>query len=100
MTKEEIVKEVAGATGVDRKEVAAIVESLMDSVKKSVAAGEPVYLRGFGTFSLKHRAAKPARKASAPAPKKDSFADIPSSSDKTAFVYEDDDDSFIPRRKK
>ena len=45
-------------------------------------------------------AAKPARKTSAPAPKKDSFADIPSSSDKTAFVYEDDDDSFIPRRKK
>ena len=45
-------------------------------------------------------AAKPARKASAPAPKKASFADIPSSSDKTPFVYEDDDDSFIPRRKK
>ncbi|MBO5545950.1 MAG: integration host factor subunit beta [Bacteroidales bacterium] len=65
MTKEEIVKEVAGATGVDRKEVAAIVESLMDSVKKSVAAGEPVYLRGFGTFSLKHRAAKPARNITA-----------------------------------
>ena len=65
MTKEEIVKEVASATGVDRKEVAAIVESFMDSVKKSVSAGEPVYLRGFGTFSQKHRAAKPARNITA-----------------------------------
>ena len=44
-------------------------------------------------------AAKPARKASAPA-KKESFADIPVSSGKAeAFEYEDDD-SFIPRRKK
>ncbi len=65
MTKDEIVKEVAVATGVDRKEVAAIVESFMDSVKKSVSVGEPVFLRGFGTFSLKHRAAKPARNITA-----------------------------------
>ena len=65
MTKEEIVKEVAGATGVDRKEVATIVESFMESVKNSVSAGEPVFLRGFGTFSLKHRAAKPARNITA-----------------------------------
>ena len=65
MTKEEIVKEVAGATGVDRKEVAAIVESFMESVRNSVASGEPVFLRGFGTFSLKHRAAKPARNITA-----------------------------------
>jgi DNA-binding protein HU-beta len=65
MTKEEIVKEVAVATGVDRKEVAAIVESFMESVRNSVASGEPVFLRGFGTFSLKHRAAKPARNITA-----------------------------------
>lgn len=65
MTKEEIVKEVAGATGVDKKEVAAIVESFMESVRNSVASGEPVFLRGFGTFSLKHRAAKPARNITA-----------------------------------
>ncbi|MCR4824000.1 MAG: integration host factor subunit beta [Bacteroidales bacterium] len=65
MTKEEIVKEVAEATGVERKEVAAIVESFMESVKGSVTAGESVFLRGFGTFSLKHRAAKPARNITA-----------------------------------
>ena len=64
MTKEEIVKEVADATGVERKEVAAIVESFIESVKGSVSAGEPVFLRGFGTFGLKHRAAKPARNIS------------------------------------
>lgn len=65
MTKEEIVKEVANTTGVERKEVAAIVESFMESVKSSVVSGEPVFLRGFGTFGLKHRAAKPARNITA-----------------------------------
>jgi len=44
-------------------------------------------------------APKPSRKAQAPAPKKDTY-DIPSGSGKLdAFDY-DDDDSFIPRRKK
>ena len=37
----------------------------MESVRNSVASGEPVFLRGFGTFSLKHRAAKPARNITA-----------------------------------
>ena len=65
MTKEEIVKEVAESTGVERKEVAAIVESFIESVKGSVSAGEPVFLRGFGTFGLKHRAAKTAQNITA-----------------------------------
>lgn len=65
MTKEEIVKEVAAATGIDKREVAAIVENFMASIKNSVSAGEPVFLRGFGTFNLVHRAAKPARNITA-----------------------------------
>ncbi len=65
MTKAEIVKSVAKSTGIEQEAVAAIVESFMESIKGSVSAGEPVYLRGFGTFGLKHRAAKPARNISA-----------------------------------
>ena len=30
-------------------------------VKDSIAKGEPVYLRGFGSFIIKHRAEKAAR---------------------------------------
>ena len=37
----------------------------METIKGSLIQGEPVYLRGFGTFGIKHRAAKPARNITA-----------------------------------
>lgn len=61
MTKAEIVNEISQKTGVDRKEVLQIVEGFMDSVKTSLANGKNVYLRGFGSFVVKHRAEKVAR---------------------------------------
>ncbi len=61
MTKAEIVNEISRKTGVDNKEVLQIVEGFMDSVKESLAHGENVYLRGFGSFILKHRAEKVGR---------------------------------------
>lgn len=61
MTKAEIVSEISDRTGLEKGAVIACVESFMDVVKESMAKGENVYLRGFGTFSLKKRAAKTAR---------------------------------------
>lgn len=61
MTKAEIVNEISLKTGTDRKEALQIVEGFMDSVKESLVNGENVYLRGFGSFTLKHRAEKVAR---------------------------------------
>lgn len=61
MTKAEIVNEISLKTGTDRKEVLQIVESFMDNVKISLANGENVYLREFGSFIVKHRAEKVAR---------------------------------------
>lgn len=61
MTKAEIVNEISQKTGVDRKEVLQIVEGFMESVKTSLANGKNVYLRGFGSFVVKHRAEKVAR---------------------------------------
>lgn len=61
MTKAEIVNEVAKTTGVEKSTVLSVVEAFMDSVKASVSKGEPVYLRGFGSFIVKHRAEKAAR---------------------------------------
>ena len=61
MTKAEIVSEVAKATGVENTAVQTVVEAFMESVKGSVVKGEPVYLRGFGSFIIKHRARKAAR---------------------------------------
>lgn len=61
MTKADIVNEVSKATGVEKAQVLAIVEAFMDTVKDSVAANNPVYLRGFGSFIVKRRAQKVAR---------------------------------------
>ena len=61
MTKAEIVNEVAKATGIEKTTVSAVVEGFMESVKGSLAKGNPVYLRGFGSFIIKHRAEKAAR---------------------------------------
>lgn len=64
MTKAEIVSEISSKTGLDRKVVLNTVEALMESVKESLAKGEEVYFRGFGSFIIKHRAEKTARNIS------------------------------------
>ena len=61
MTKAEIVNEVAKATGIEKATVQTVVEGFIESVKDSVSKGNPVYLRGFGSFIIKHRAKKTAR---------------------------------------
>ena len=61
MTKAEIVNQVAKATGIEKVTVQSVVEATMDSIKASLVNGEPVYLRGFGSFIVKHRAQKAAR---------------------------------------
>ena len=64
MTKAEIVNEIAKSTGVERIKVQSIVEGFMESVKGSLSNGENVYLRGFGSFTVKTRAKKTARNIS------------------------------------
>ena len=61
MIKAEIVNEVAKATGIEKVTVQTVVEATMESIKGSVIKGNPVYLRGFGSFIVKHRAQKAAR---------------------------------------
>ena len=64
MTKIEFVREFASKTGLENKDVLVIVESLMETIKTSMAEGEEVFLRGFGSFIIKHRADKTARNIS------------------------------------
>ena len=61
MTKADIVNEVAKATGIEKTTVQTVLEASMDSIKDSLAKGQPVDLRGFGSFIIKHRAEKAAR---------------------------------------
>lgn len=65
MTKADIIDEIVGSTGVARKDVSATVEAFMEAIKKSLLENkENVYLRGFGSFIVKHRAEKTARNIS------------------------------------
>lgn len=64
MTKADIVNEIARTTGADRAAVLSVVEQFMTVVKDSLAHGENVYLRGFGSFIVKTRAEKIARNIS------------------------------------
>ena len=64
MTKAEIVSEIASKTGIDKREVLMVVESLLDTIKTTMTNGEEVFLRGFGSFIIKRRAEKTARNIS------------------------------------
>ena len=64
MTKAEIASEIAKATGIDKTAVVTVIEQCMTVVKDSLAHGENVYLRGFGSFVVKQRAEKNARNIS------------------------------------
>jgi DNA-binding protein HU-beta len=64
MTKAEIVAEIANKTGIEKVAVQATVEAFMDSLKSSLVSGQNVYLRGFGSFIIKKRAAKTGRNIS------------------------------------
>ncbi|MFT5777512.1 MAG: DNA-binding protein HU-beta [Crocinitomicaceae bacterium] len=64
MTKADIVSDIAEETGLERMEALKAVEAFMASVKSSLAQGQNVYLRGFGSFIVKERAEKTGRNIS------------------------------------
>ena len=64
MTKADIVSEIAKSTGIDKASVLETIEKFMETVQDSLAEGENVYLRGFGSFIVKTRSQKTARNIS------------------------------------
>lgn len=65
MTKADIIGEITTNTGIAKRDVSAVVESFMEAIKDSLLERkENVYLRGFGSFIVKHRAEKTARNIS------------------------------------
>lgn len=65
MTKADIINGITESTGIAKKDVAVVVESFMEAIKSSLLDNkENVYLRGFGSFIVKHRAEKTARNIS------------------------------------
>ncbi len=64
MTKAEVISEIADKTGIDKADVSATVEAFFTVIKDSMADGENIYVRGFGSFINKKRAKKVARNIS------------------------------------
>jgi len=65
MKKAEIINKNVLETGISKKDVAGTIEAFMEEIRQSMSVRkENVYLRGFGTFTVKHRAQKTARNIS------------------------------------
>lgn len=61
MRKADIVNRIAEKTGVPKVDVLVTLEAFFKEVKDSIEEGENVYIRGFGSFIRKTRAAKIGR---------------------------------------
>ncbi len=61
MRKADLVAIIAEKTGVPKVDVLVSLESFFKEVKNTMASGENVYVRGFGSFIIKKRAEKIGR---------------------------------------
>lgn len=64
MTKADVIAQISEKTGVEKADVQQTLETFFTVVKDSLADGENLYVRGFGSFINKKRARKVARNIS------------------------------------
>lgn len=58
MNKAELIQAIAEKSGLTKKDAEVALAAVLDSVKDALKAGDKVSLVGFGTFSVKERAAR------------------------------------------
>ncbi len=63
MTKADLVEQVTEAIGpgVTKKDCALVVDGFLNAVKRALANGEHIEIRGFGTFKVRERKTRMAR---------------------------------------
>lgn len=61
MTKAEVIAGITAKTGIEKETTETIVDAFFKVVQSSLINGEDVFVRGFGTFLVKKRAAKIGR---------------------------------------
>lgn len=61
MNKSDLIAEVTEKTGLTKKDTEKTVNALMESIQGALAKGDKIALVGFGTFSVKERAARTTR---------------------------------------
>jgi integration host factor subunit beta len=61
MTKADLIEEVSRVVEMTRKESEIIVETIFDSIVKSLRNGDKIEIRGFGSFRTRQRQARIGR---------------------------------------
>src|SRR6476661_8089623 len=61
MRKSDLINNISDKTGIPKVDVLVTVESLIKEIKENISKGENIYIRGFGSFIIKKRAAKIGR---------------------------------------
>ena len=72
MRKADLINQISEKTGIPKVDVLVTLETMFKEVKDTLAEGENIYIRGFGSFIIKKRAAKVGRNI-----KKNVAVDIP-----------------------
>jgi DNA-binding protein HU-beta len=61
MNKAELIDAVAGSANLSKADAGRAVDAVVEAVSKALKKGQQVSVVGFGTFSVKHRAARSGR---------------------------------------
>lgn len=61
MNKKMLIDKIAEKTGTTKKAAGEQLDAVLDVIKDSMIAGQDVKIVGFGTFSVKERAAREGR---------------------------------------
>ena len=61
MNKAELIDAVAGSANLSKADASRAVDAVVDAIGKALKKGQQVSVVGFGTFSVKHRAARAGR---------------------------------------
>ncbi len=61
MRKSDLINNISEKTGIPKVDVLVTVETLLKEIKENISKGENIYIRGFGSFITKKRAAKIGR---------------------------------------
>ena len=61
MRKADLINIISDKTGIPKVDVLVTLETMFKEIKSSLASGENLYVRGFGSFIIKKRAAKIGR---------------------------------------
>ncbi len=61
MRKSDLITNISDKTGIAKVDVLVSLETMLKEIKESLSKGENIYIRGFGSFITKKRAAKIGR---------------------------------------